>query len=359
MTNSGDRLLGFLALALFVFLVSSCREGTEPAKGMFYFWRTTLDMSSVERNAMTNLGTAPLRVRLFDVVFDGVRARPVGTLRVAPSAKGLEVLPVVFLREKVFHDTQSVADLAANLLAERDTICHRGGLVCRGLELDCDWNASSQAGFFRMAAILRDSLHARGESIRSTVRLHQFAKPTMAGVPPVDRTTLMVYNMGRLSAKASERSILDLAELDKWLPRKAAYPLPVDVALPLYSWTIQIREGKPVDLLQETSPDDLEQNLSRLEVTDSGTWCAKEGFFLQGHWIRQGDVLKTEEVANEDLETAAKRLGARLPASDDREVVYFDLRERNLRHHDQNTLVRLLGIFGGPGGGDGAGLRGR
>ncbi len=336
----------FLPLLGLVFLLVSCGRDRVPAQASFYYWRTTLALSPIERRAMEHMAVKSLRVRLFDVVWDLDKIRPESPLRVVPDTNGYPpILPVVFLRQNIFAKTSDISALANHIIQERDGICQDGKLLCKGLELDCDWSQSSREGFFELAKILRDSLHSRGELLHSTIRLHQFHSPLFAGVPPVDRATLMAYNMGPTDTTDTHQSILDLKELEKWLGSQKPYPVPLDVALPLYSWAIQIRSGRPVDLLQDVSAEELD-TLVWLKKTSSRIWTAKEGFFLHGHWVRAGDHLKAESVGAEDLEKAARLIRSHLPPLADREVVYFDLSERTLARYDRLALEHLLSILG-------------
>jgi hypothetical protein len=323
-------------------LFSGCLEERLPAQGSFYFWRTTLSLSPIEQKALSDLHVKRLRIRLFDVVTDEKGIHPVGKLKGSPGPHPIaEVLPVVFLRERIFRGEAQVDSLAGRILSERDRICQENRLPCQGLELDCDWTPGSRQGFFELCRILGDSLHARGQALHSTLRLHQYHSPAQTGVPPVDRLTLMAYNMGPTTASPDRQSILDLKELSRWLETKSVYPKPLDVALPLYSWTLVVRNGKPIDLLQSVTRRELDA-APWLETQGQGLWRARTGAFLKGQWIRQDDTLKLESPEAKTLREAALLLSRVLPPQSDREVVFFDLSEGALAQH---TLPDLRGLL--------------
>lgn len=335
-----------LALLL-ALLLAGCGEERVPAQGSFYFWRTRLALSERERHALSELGIKRLRVRLFDVVADEKGIHPVGKLRCEPGPfPAAEVMPVIFLRERVFRDKRGLDSLAARILAERDRICHENGLDCRDLELDCDWTSGSRPGFFALCQALGDSLHARKERLHSTLRLHQYRNPKQTGVPPVDRLTLMAYNMGPTTASPRSQSILDLAELRSWLETQEIYPKPLDVALPLYSWALLVRDGRPIDLLQGLDRTQIDAT-PWLERVGEGFWKARKGAFLRGEWIRKDDVLKLESPEPKHLREAATLLARALPPQADREVVFFDLSETALANHPLPELGDLLRRSGG------------
>lgn len=338
-------------LALLLALLAGCGEEHIPAQASFYFWRTRLELSAPERKALSDLEAKRLRVRLFDVVKDARGIHPLGKLRAAPGASlpVAEVLPVVFLREAVFRGAPDATGLAGRILAERDEICQEGNLPCKGLELDCDWTPGSREGFFALCRTLGDSLHARKERLHSTLRLHQYRNPAQTGVPPVDRLTLMAYNLGPTTATPQRQSILDLKELARWLETKSIYPKPLDIALPLYGWALVVRDGRPVDLLQQAGAAELD-TLPWLETEPDGLRKARQGFFLHGRWIRKDDRLKLESPDARTLRKAADLLARRLPPQKDRELVFFDLSEGALASHPVPQLHDLRERLGAPAG---------
>lgn len=342
------------SLAILLALLAGCGEERVPAQGSFYFWRTRLGLSPTERKALSALEVKRLRVRLFDVVRDRNGIHPVGKLHMASGVAipVAEVLPVVFLREAVFRgapDAAGVTGLAGQILSECDKICQEGKLPCKGLELDCDWTPGSRDGFFALCKTLGDTLHARGQTLRSTLRLHQYRNPAQTGVPPVDRLTLMAYNMGPTTASPGRQSILDLKELARWLDTKSVYPKPLDIALPLYGWALVVRDGRPVDLVQQTGATELD-TLPWLEREADGLRRARQGFFLHGQWIRQDDRLKLESPDASALRKAADLLSRKLPPQRDRELVFFDLSESALAMHPASDLRDLRERLGAPPG---------
>jgi hypothetical protein len=80
--------------------------------------------------------------------------------------------------------------------------------------------------------------------LSATIRLHQYKFPDRTGVPPADRGLLMFYNTGDIHDPDEPNSIFQPAAAEKYLhgapPR---YPLPLDVALPVFSWTLIYRDG--------------------------------------------------------------------------------------------------------------------
>ncbi|HEX9243526.1 MAG TPA: hypothetical protein VF875_13875 [Anaeromyxobacter sp.] len=122
---------------------------TGPARA-FYFWRTRLDLSPAEHDALVRLRVRRLLVRFFDVAWspEAAAPRPIAVVDLPAGAvpAGVELVPVVFLRTEVF-ERVGAPDLPA--LAERvarqvRAIAGAAGLSFRELQVDCDWDLSER-----------------------------------------------------------------------------------------------------------------------------------------------------------------------------------------------------------------------
>jgi hypothetical protein len=330
-------MLTLLALAA----CSSSRAGSPPPNRAFYYWRTTFALSPAERAALTELGVTKLYVRTFDVEWNATEARPqlVGKLTVRdPVPSGIEVVPVVFLRQDVFKklDAAGGAALAKELWAETARRMQLLGATARELQLDCDWTDTSRDRFF---GFVRDVEREAKLPLSSTIRLHQVKYREKTGVPPVQRGMLMFYNMGKFSADTGDRAIFDEAAAKNYLSRIDDYPLPLDVALPIWSWTVHVRDDRVIDLMQATDPDDLPKQ-DFLIPGGLDRYVATRTAFFRGSLLREGDVLKIERMGPHDTQAAADLLAPHL-ASGSRAVALFDLSERNLSRHGKTTLEQL------------------
>jgi hypothetical protein len=337
---------------LFALVLHACQSGSAPqSTRAFYYWRTTLSLSEGERHALATLRTGKVYLRLFDVVANsqgGVAT--LGHLQL-PAASEMppmpEVVPVVFLHNESFLHSPppSPARLASDVWEKTTaTLQTRGPLQLaqvRELQLDCDWTDKTQDQYFDFLRALRKRAPPSMQ-LSATIRLHQVKFRERTGVPPVDSGMLMFYNMGRFDSGASERAIFDANVAERYLERLDDYPLPLDVALPIWSWTLQLRDDRVVGLLQYTDPAELpyldfvaaraEQRFEVLRTT-----------FLHGQLLRQGDVLEGETLDQRDLATAAKLLESHLPrVTKPRTVALFDLSDRNLERHRLDTLEDTL-----------------
>jgi hypothetical protein len=250
------RLVHAFALLL---ALASCKAAASsdgpPAGRAFYYWRTTFALSSAERAALSEARVSTLYVRVFDLGWSAIesRAEPLGALTATePAPAGVEVVPVVYVKNEVFQQLarDRIGELARTTWAavrERTTILG----APHQLQLDCDWTPSTRDAYFEF---LRQLRQVAGVPLSATIRLHQIKFREKTGVPPVERGMLMFYNMGTFNAALGQRAIFDAPIAAQYLERLPSYPLPLDLALPVYSWTVQLRDDRVVALLQATDP---------------------------------------------------------------------------------------------------------
>lgn len=344
----GSLVLLCVALA---WLLTGCErlERRAPSRA-FYYWRTTFELMPSERHALVELHVDKLYARAFDVA-PGAGDTPtfLGVLRPAPAQAfppDLQLVPVVYLKNQVFVSAKPGAEraLAESVWNEAKKVGKAlGAPAFNELQVDCDWTDSTRARFFDFVRALRH-VSAPGTRLSATIRLHQVKFRERTGVPPVDSGMLMFYNMGRFSGDPLERSIFDAEAAGHYLARLDDYPLPLDAALPIWSWTLQLREQQVVGLLQSTDPGELPA-LDFVTPQPSHGFEVTRTTFLHGSLLRQGDVLKGETLNASDLQTAADLLAKHLaPASDRRTVALFDLSERNLSRHGLRTLEQAFQV---------------
>jgi hypothetical protein len=316
-----------------------------PAQRSFYYWRTTFQLSADERDALATLGVTRLYVRAFDVTWTGDAPEMVGKIVAVGDARvpqGVDVVPVVFLRDEVFRrlPADAAERLAVDVWGEATRrVQALGAAPPREVQLDCDWTDRSRDTYFAFARRVGELAAAGAAQVSATIRLHQVKFRERTGVPPVARGMLMFYNMGRFTADADARAIFDPAAAARYLARVHDYPLPLDVALPVWSWTLQVRDDRVQNLLQSTDPDEL-ATLPFVARDAAGRWVATRTTYLHGALLRAGDVLKPEVTGPAEA-AAAARLIAPVLAASPRTVALFDLSERNVKRHGVDSFDAL------------------
>ena len=335
-------------LLILVALAAGCGRTTEAqgpeARRAFYFWRTTFALSSAEQQAIAALHVERIYLRVFDLGWDDHAVAALGPVSGAgPVPAGVEIVPVVYIKAEVFkHLTPpqlpAVAAEAWRKVAGRAAAL---GFAVHELQLDCDWTDGTREGFFGFVRALKV---AAAVPLSATIRLHQVKYRERTGVPPVERGTLMFYNMGKFSADADARMIFDAESAAKYLARVDDYPLPLDVALPVWSWTVHTRDELVVGLLQSTDPAELPA-LDFLRAEGTARFVATRDAFLHGELLREGDVLKVEVTGPTETLGAAAMIAPHLAATTPghaRTITLFDLSERNLARHGTDQLEKVF-----------------
>ena len=269
--------------------------------------------------------------------------RPGRLAGIAVVLAGVAVVPTVYLTNELFKqvDDAGVPALAALVAREVGVRAARLGVTPRELQLDCDWTDTTRARYFAFLTALRGAV-AGGTALSATIRLHQIKYRERTGVPPVDRGMLMFYNMGRFSADPEARAIFDAAAAARYLARLADYPLPLDGALPIWSWTLHLRDDQVEGLLQSTDPDEL-AGLAFVQPAGPDRYLVTRTAFLHGTLLRAGDILKIEVTGPAETQAAAGMLAAHLAAvRAPRTIALFDLSERNLARHDTSHLDQVF-----------------
>jgi hypothetical protein len=330
-------------------VVAACSRTPEvtgpPANRAFYYWRTTFQLSTAEQHALTDLHVTRIYLRMFDVEWSDAERGPsaVGKVVMGDAGRvpeGVELVPVVYLREDVFRrlPRQQTQDLAKLVWSGVQDRAKRLGFTPAELQLDCDWTDTTKAAFF---AFLEQVKKLAQLPLSATIRLHQVKYRERTGVPPIDRGMLMFYNMGKFSADPEARAIFDPASAEKYLARVGEYPLPLDVALPIWSWTVHVRDERVIGLMQSTDPEEL-ATFDFLRASDAG-YVVTRTAFLHGALLREGDVLKIEVTGPSETLSAASMIAPRLaPVASARTVTLFDLSERNLNRHGVDKLEQVF-----------------
>ena len=103
-----------LVALLLVFGCSTAAPSAPPPARAFYYWRTTFALTAAERRALRELAVDKLYLRAFDVApgrDDAPQLLGVVQVTAAPALpQGLEVVPVVFLKNQLFASEEPAAD---------------------------------------------------------------------------------------------------------------------------------------------------------------------------------------------------------------------------------------------------------
>jgi len=325
-----------LALCCILLLFFSGCKSKGKTHAAFYYWKTVFQLNERERELLHKSGNNHLYLRFFDVVWNNQeqQALPNGVLTVQRPLKGFTVTPVVYITNQSLKNSSpaQMDSLAFKVNRLLSRLTAEQGLLYEHIQVDCDWSVDTRIKYF---AFLRAFKHITGKKLEATIRLHQVKYPERTGVPPVDKGVLMFYNMGRISAGLHARnSIYNYEDAAAYTAALSNYHLPLDIALPLFSWSIQIRAGKVIQLYAKIGLQDLSDRKKFEPLPVHGdavhVFKALTSFYLKGAYVKKGDLFKFEDMDAESLARAAKQASEHLAPLENRNIIYYEISSINL-----------------------------
>ncbi|HLZ85635.1 MAG TPA: hypothetical protein VKQ52_00290, partial [Puia sp.] len=204
------------------------------------------------------------------------------------------------------------------------------------IQFDCDWTEHTKTSYF---SFLRQYRQRSGALLSSTIRLHQVKYPDRTGIPPVDHGVLMFYNMGNIDAGAGS-SIYDRSIAHRYTPSLRTYPLTLDLALPIFSWALQVRDGKVIQLLDKMNAGSFEKDTNFIRTGPKG-FSTRHAGFLKGYYFQENDAVKIESVSSGDLLEIVGEVN-RHTNHRIRDLIFFDLDRQNLLQYDKTLFKEIL-----------------
>ncbi len=336
-------LLLFAAL-----LLLSCSQKPEKTERAFYYWKSnSYRIEDTEDSLMKTLKTQKLYVKFFEVQRDEMMGN-------IPAAKtqvfgydgfkndSVQVIPTVYITNDVFLKSSG---------AELDTLVSNMKYLLlkhykenvsldppKEFQMDCDWTPKSRDNYFYF---LKQFKKATGITISCTLRLYPYKYPDIMGVPPVDKVTLMCYNLVNPLENDNKNSILDTDELSLYLNKRRDYPLHTDVALPVFSW-MQVYQNKRFRGLVYPEGPGIKKILKQVKPL----WYeVTRDTVIGDHYIREGDLVKYEEITEKKLQDAIAVIRDNVAFDDTLTVTLFHLDEYQLKNYSHEALDRLYTAF--------------
>ncbi len=346
-------ILVFFAVAF----VCSCKIKGHPiaVTRSFYYWKSApYSLSGTETKQLTELHASVLYVKFFEVVPDRVYGSiPVSKTNLQIGSQytyfaqheaapgnvfyGIEIIPVIYIQNAVLtHISRSEIDsLASNIIYLTKkyywkNIHLNDSTIFREMQIDCDWTKTTKDRYFDLLrAIKRQS----GKTISCTLRLYPYKYTATMGVPPVDKATLMCYNIVS-PLNEDKNSILDADEIKAYLEKSRRYPLHLDVALPVYSWMQVYQNTMFSGLINETK----DQLKTVIRPARPLWYEAIKDTVLNDFFLRAGDMLKAEEVSGSTITQTIGLLKEYIPFPDSIRVSFFSLDDKNAKTYSNETL---------------------
>ena len=312
-------------LLILLFLMFSCEKNQNHSYS-FYYWRTNLSLSPVEKIALKKSTYSYLYTRFFDIEKVNGKFQPVAVITKDQTFEtDKTIVPVVFIKNEVFYDItlaeiNFLAKNVSTLIKKKQT--EFNFKKSREIQIDCDWTAGTNKEYFEFLKQLQE---ISGLEITCTLRLHQVKNSSLSGIPPVNKVYLMCYSTSSPLEESTKNSILEVQTLKNYLSRINRYPLDIEVALPIFSWGIITNHLGKHKLINALSAKDLNRpEFKRISETEAEV--LKDGFYFDAY-LSKGFHIKVEEISEKKLEEVKKYLDTKLNSYN---IVYYHLDQRFL-----------------------------
>jgi len=324
------------------------KQKPTPFHRAIYHWKSSFARSTydLEENKFFEAhGIRKMYLKMLDVDYsEAGLIIPVGKTRIdyyiSPEEDSLEYVPVVYISNRVFQymPTQDI-DYYAKLFLEHtlriETYTNR---AVREVQIDCDWTEGTKDKYFLLLQRMRYWMPNLKYSV--TLRLYPFKYRTKLGVPPANRVMLMMYNLENAKKMELNNSLFDPNLAAKYVT-KTPYPLPMDFAIPAFSWSLLFRHGQFLRVFSDNILEALESEKARyVGVKEGELKYRKLGYnkylieetpdFYNDYDLRAGDILKIESCGADELKQASALITRFHPRKDATIAIFdFDLNELN------------------------------
>src|SRR5690606_17605822 len=307
-----------------------CTSSTDKIPISFYYWRTFFQLTETEKEYLTALEVNKLYVRYFDVALKEENPIPVTSIVFNESVSDFEIVPVVYIKNEVFLQNTDIQDLAQKIFNYLGQINEKNNIAINEIQFDCDWSLKSKQNYFQFIEEFK-KLHP---NLSATIRLHQVKYPEKTGIPDVSKGVLMYYNMGVISA-GENNSIYERTIAQRYIKSLRNYSLPLDIALPVFSWGVQIRENNVVNLIGGMRLKDVQNH--PFEKKSKHQFRVVEDFIYKGRYLAKNDIIKIEEPSAEQLKEMIVDLKKNVK-NKPKEIIFYDLNEKNLTEYEKEFL---------------------
>lgn len=316
-----------------------------------YYWRTDFRLDSLERDFIRKNEIGRMYVRFFDVVaadnyclspsdaeFDIL---PNATLTFSDTVPGTvrHVVPTVFITLEALRRMDGNEEDAASKIVRRalNMVSYNEVPNVSELQLDCDWTQSTDSIFFRLCRAVRSALNGITDvpfTLSSTIRLHQLRQDA----PPVDYGVLMCYNTGSFRHPGTRNSILDYSDVEPYLRRTVDYPLHLDLALPVYDWTLCYRNNEFAGIIRT---DSLLNTSLAIPIQDNAALYRATATACIGRaQIMEGDVLRHDKSSFDVIRQVTRLIDVRF-SQKPQSVILYHLDSKNIVNFTPDEISQI------------------
>lgn len=374
-----------LIFFLSVVLVSS--RGIKPdVIRSFCYWKTNHEASQTDDSLAKSMQLNHMYVRFFDVDWNPYASEPlpVATIRsVNWDMEKMEITPSIFITNEVLLlASKRQLDSLANRIRKRvgsvleeyqqeqarvkayqivqktynssaqdhriwlntDSVAkiekQKIKLNCKEILIDCDWTEKSKKNYFYFLQKLK--VNFPRYALSATIRLWQYKYRDKAGIPPVDNGLLMCYNLTSPTDYKSKNSIGTSKEVEEYVVQDG-YKLPLNFALPLYSWSVVFRGKQFKGILSDY--DAFVKDTVRFKKVNADHYVFQDDVLIGDTYFRNGDEIRTEKISDAEIKKIIGILKSKIVVTDQTRVTFFSFDKKYINDYGIETISSYYSLF--------------
>jgi hypothetical protein len=340
----------YLGIILFVNLFYSCQTESkvESVERSFYVWGSSNFDQSVKDN-LNKQKIKKLYIKYFEVAYSETMGNfPQDKLSIYSyefqDIDSLQIVPTIFIKNEIFsfndeNKLDALADNIVYLITKFNNEKLEKNTIVDEIQIDCDWTKTTRKKYFYL---LKKIKQISKKEISCTLRLYPYKYSDLMGVPPVDKVTLMCYNLIKPLTNKDQNSILDINELKLYLDKKRDYPLHIDIALPVFNWT-QLYQNNQFAGLKQIDKSQI-QTFAKL-VKPMWYEVNKDTTIDWSDYYRIGDQIKYEEVSNETLQQAINIIKKNIQLDKKTTITLFSLDNGTFNKYKDEEISSYYNSF--------------
>ena len=304
----------------------------------FYYWKSGVDYTNTVDSVFKNHNIKNIYLHYFDVdvnkreevfpkyVVDGIDEQFVYFGRITP---------VVFITNRAIKNVRNIDTLAEKIHKLTDQISdyHFHKKIGK-IQVDCDWNQSTKEKFFKLLKILN-----KYYQVSATIRLHQIKYKDKTGIPPVEEGVIMVYNIGDLK-NMNKNSILQSNIVAQYVNEKTTYPLPLKMALPLFSQIVIKNNDDQYRLASYNGFENIEKDKTHFNRLKNSLYNVRKDTLFKGFYLSPGYQIKIEKLRAKDIIESYKIVkSSKMNISD---IIFYHLDDNVINNIDLNFIIKEI-----------------
>ena len=347
------KILLFLFVSCLFLGCSNKENKVKNVERAFYYWKNGSSFSEETTQELNKLQVRKIYYKFFEIDYNEAMGNfpyqknspDEYTLRKLDS---VSIVPTIFIKNEIFqyNNEKSLDKLADNIVflinkyrKGRYQYNDKVNFDYSEIQIDCDWTKSTKDKYFYLLKRIKE---LSKKEISCTLRLYPYKYPEIMGVPPVDKVTLMCYNLIKPLSQKDKNSILDIDELKSYLDKKRSYPVHLDIALPVFYWTIWYQNNRFAGLVNFNSAD-----ISGIAKQTKPMWyeMTEDFTFEYENYLKKGDQLKIEEVDSKTLNEAISIIKKNVELDETTTISLFHLDDSTFKKYNHEEVSGFYSSF--------------